>query len=244
MDQDVQPNPNEQGKEVEKGSVPPGHVPLERLNEVLGKVSALETQLARTQGQVEGMATKPADPVAPTQTYTRAQLDAAVAGNQISQADADARYEQQIVDRAKKEAAEEASQTLAAANGQNLASSDLALYRAARPDIQVEGSKDRGRVQQEYAYLTSRGHPDNLETQALALRQVFGPAENLKNGTRQTHQETGGGGGEPPEDKGSDWPKDMSSDQKWYYKDQIAKGSYTKDTAVQEWTDNQKRKAA
>ena len=245
MDQDVSTNdPATQGEEVTQGSVPPGHVPLERLNEVLGKVSALETQLARTQGRIEGMAQKPDEPVVPTQTYTRAQLNAAVEAGQIDQDGADRLHEQQLTDKITRDVTKSVTDAQAANSGQTLASSEVAQYRIARPDVLVEGSKDRDRVQDEYTRLTAMGQPANLATEALAMRIAFGPADKLKPGTRDTHQESGGAGADAERETAGKWPKEMGEAQKRYYKGQINNGVYTEKSAIEEWNAARKAKAA
>lgn len=230
MTQDVEAiDPDVKGGEANQGSVPPGHVPLKRFNEINGQVSELKAQLARAQGQVEGMtAAKPAEQ--PKQTYTRAQLTAAVEGGQMSQDDADSLHEQQVIDRTTQQVTERVMGTVAASESENRALADIDKYVAARPDIMVEGSTARSRLADEFSYLTGMGHPDNKQTQALALRTVYGPVGNLKPGTRAAHEETGGGGEEPTTGDGP--PKDMSAGQRNYYQDQINKGRFQDWSAV------------
>lgn len=219
------------GEETAQGSVPPGHVPLKRFNEINGQVSELKAQLARAQGQVEGMtAAKPAEQ--PKQTYTRAQLTAAVDGGQMTQDDADSLHEQQVIERTTQQVTERVMGTVKASESENRALADIDKYVAARPDIMIEGTTARNRLADEFSYLTSMGHSDSKQTQALALRTVYGPVENLRPGTRTTHEETGRGDGGEEHTTGDGPPKDMSAGQRNYYQDQINKGQFEDWSAV------------
>ena len=88
--------------------------------------------------------------------------------------------------------------------------------------------------------MVSNGSPNNLNTELAAMRSVFGDTAKLKadKGTRvlEPHQETGGSAQEETETKDS-WPKDMKSDTKRFYEDQIRSGAVVDMAAAKkEWS--------
>lgn len=241
MNQDVAaPDPDETQGDGQHEPVPHGHVPLERLNEVIDERNNAREALARSQGNLEAMQSQPATRAEPpaAQQYTREQLTAAVDTGQISQVEADRIHDSQTEVRITKHIRNEVAANAIAVTSAQSVGDELNRYRAADPTIDEIGSESRNRLEKEYAYLTGKGgSPRSSATELAALRAVFGDADTLaQRGTRDTHTETGGaGGGSGGSPDTSNWAKGMPAKNKRYYSDQIAKGYYTEKSAQQEW---------
>ena len=187
--------------------------------ELRGRLSALEEGASRG---------------TPETTFTRVQLDGAVADGRVTQDEADAIYKAQL----KREITEEVTAKVAETTTVNAVGLGIQQYKDALPNLEVRGSDEFAKVAQEFNWMRSNGQPDNLNTELAAMRSVFGPAEKLKadKGTRvlDTHQETGGGAqGDSGETKDS-WPKDMTPETKRFYDDQIRSGAVVDMAAAKE----------
>ena len=179
--------------------------------ELRGRLSALEESASRG---------------TPETTFSRSQLDSAVADGRVTQDEADRIYHNQM----KREITAEVTANVTAETTVNAVGLEIQQYKDALPNLAVRGSDEFAKVAKEFGWMRSNGLPDNLNTELAAMRSVFGPAEKLKadKGERvlQTHEEGGSGGAggdETPANKG-DWPKDMKAETKRFYEDQINKG--------------------
>lgn len=201
-----------------------------------------EERLARVkaEGKAEGM-TEALSQQPPTrqeehqeQRYTRAQLNAAVKNEQLSQDDADLMWETQL----RKDITREVTQTVSSqVSGQaavQAISSEIDEYTKLFPNSSVQGSKEHKDLQTEYQKLRNMGQPKGLATELMAAKIVFGPLEKVKAGkeiTREVnegHQEGGGGNNGRPRSKqaGDENKVVLTPRERKYYQDQIDKGIY------------------
>jgi len=229
------PEPKGDAEGDDKGTVPAKFVPpkdgswipRERLDEAVGKhrsrADAAEARLAALEAEraQEREEQKP--------QITRAQLAEAVSKGQLTEEQAEARWEQQLEARVTKKV----EKTVVAQNAQQqqLSKVDAVLkqYRDAIPDIAVEGSAARAKVTAEFNHLVDvLGEPNSPVTEAKACRMAFGAPERIKELTRERQNgnpESGGGGG-----GGNDpAPKkfEFSASQKVHYQSMIDAGHYT-----------------
>jgi len=153
--------------------------------------------------------------------YSREELLSMVEDEKITQLQADKLWEKQIEDSVTKKVLG----TVSKIDSQKQINQDLREYKRLKPGISKNGSEDREKVAEEYAYLISIGQPDSVSTELTAVRNVFGPVEKLKKKLElETHQETGGG--EPPPKEEHKVLKNMDTRQKDYYTKRIEQGIY------------------
>jgi hypothetical protein len=132
--------------------------------------------------------------------YSKAELKAAVAAEQISQDQMDDIWERQIKAEAVAEATKAATDAVTRKATQESVDGDIARYSQLAPEILDEGSDERKRVREEFTYLVSKGQPRNVATELLAIRAVLGPLDKLERArsarrSEEHHQDVGGGGG-------------------------------------------------
>jgi len=104
-------------------------------------------------------------------------------------------------------------------------------YIEANPELSEEGSDVRTKVFSEKQELMKLGMVDSLETEVVALRNVCGSLDKVRETTRlrrEVHSDTGGGGvdsgGESPTGKG--WHKGLSQSQIAGFDRGLLKGGY------------------
>jgi len=218
-------------------------IPRERANEMVqSAVSPLREELAELRGRVEGRDQQSQNQQQPTR-YTKPQLDQFVNDGRITQAQADDIWEQQR----QRETEQLIDQTVASRLTEHEQTtrvvSDINAYKELVPDLMNDASDDRAKVRREYDYLVSIGQPKGKTTELVALKQVYGPVENLRarlksnSGSYEHHEDAGGGhAGYPasqqqPKDGA---PAELSAAQRAYYGDLIQKGMYKDWAAVKE----------
>lgn len=153
--------------------------------------------------------------------YTREELLQMVDDEIKTQAQADALWEKQITDNVTRKVLG----TVSHVDSQRQINRDLKEYKRLKPGISKNGSEDREKVAEEYAYLISIGQPDGVSTELTAVRNVFGPVEKLKKKIElETHQETGGGS--PPAKVEHKVLKGLDQRQKDFYTKRIEIGVY------------------
>lgn len=169
----------------------------------------------------------PAEKAGETKVYTRKELDNLISDGRISEADAEAILEEQMASRvaARVETRKQTKDIAANAND------EIRQYTDAMPKIKIAGSPERTRVTEEFNRLVEKlGMPNDVRTEAIALRNVFGPPESLRKPRRETPgQETDvghGGGGEDETERAGTMPKGLTNDQRAYYRSAIDKGVY------------------
>lgn len=163
---------------------------------------------------------------------TRAELKQYVEKGEISQDEADTIWEKQITDKATRSATEAATRTVAGITYQQQVEQELAGYKELKGVAWDEGTPERARVEQEFAFLVKLGDdPNNRATELKALRAAFGDLSTLRaslsvrRGPSDTHRETGGRGSRTTSGEG-DVLKSLNADQKKYYERGIEAGRY------------------
>ena len=227
------PEPKGDAEGDDKGTVPAKFVPpkdgswipRERLDEAVGKhrsrADAAEAKLAA----LEAERAQERDEQKPQ--ITRAQLAEAVSKGQLTEEQAEARWEQQL----KAQVVKEVTKTVTTQNAQQqqLSKVDAILgeYRKLIPAIWQEGTPERAKVTAEFRHLVDvLGEPDSPTTEAKACRMAYGPTERIQELTRQRQngnpESGGGGGGNDPAPK----KFEFSARQKAHYQGMIDAGHY------------------
>lgn len=163
----------------------------------------------------------------PDKQYNRAELNALVDAEKISRDQADELWDKQLETRITNKLTTHFDEKTQVETQTREVAEELKSYKQLRPDVVVEGSPEREKVREEYRYLLSRGQPDSISTELLALRNIYGPHEKLRrnsNVDRETHKETGGGS--PPSQKKEGMPE-MSAKERDYYEPLVKNGMYT-----------------
>lgn len=194
-----------------------------------------ERELAALRTEFEDKLAKATKPAEKPQSYTRAQLNAAVAASQITQDAADELWDKQVRAEARAEATAVSTEIVTRAQRKDRVDSDIAQYTALDPDILVDGSAVRNKIAREYKFLVSLGDKPSGETELKAIRAALGPIEQLrlaKSGRTQheTHRETGGGSGGGRGANGKTLYDKLDTGKKEHYQKMIKAGQY-KDVA-------------
>lgn len=141
---------------------------------------------------------KPAEP-APEKTYTRAELDSAVAKGSLSQAQADQIIERQSAAAIEAKVEKAVETKIAERTQSGTVGAKMARYRELVPDLADEKSKVSQRCAAVYQELIDEGLPANRATALAAVKQVCGALDALEAaktaGQRETSEEAGAGHG-------------------------------------------------
>lgn len=190
------------GEGGDGGKGPNGWIPKQRLDEVLGDVRQLRSELqaereARIRLEEQG---KPAAP----QKYTRAQLRELVATGQMTQEQADDTWDEQRERQITERVQQTVTEVVTTSRVTDTVASDLGRYKAAVPNIMIEGSEERQRVVNEFNFLVGlNGQPktpkERLAMELAATRAALGPIERVERGKGRTVHEPNpeAGGGRP-----------------------------------------------
>lgn len=208
------------------------------INSASRKSEALEATVNELKAKLEAATAEKRE--APKK-WTKAELKAAVAAEQITQDQADAQWEHQIREETRAEAQQTAHATVTAVERAKEVNAAIERYKAVAPEILDDSHETRQAIRTEYQALVKLGDdPKDVATQLKAIRAVLGPIERLekaRNGTTQhdTHRETGGGGGggggKKPTGKLFDR---LSPENRAYYEAGIKQGRYKDVAAVEE----------
>lgn len=233
----------------QKKAVREGYVPVDRLNEATGKLkddnAKLQQQIASLTATVEAIqTTKQTDDKKPT-IYTRAQLQAYVDDEKITQQEADDYYDQQqeyLRAQEREEMRQEMRQEMQQGQALSTLKDKISQYSDLLPDVVKSGSEDRTKVDNEYQRLANiMGTPkkdsvEDFKMQVAALESVFGSVDDVRarirsasnSNDRDTMQDTlGSGDDNTGKGTGKDGvPKGLSPKQKAYYEEKISKGIY------------------
>lgn len=162
----------------------------------MGELAEEKQARLKLEGKIEQQAAAPAERV-----FTRTEVNAEVEAGRLTQSEADgyiARVESEALRRdiRKDVAADQAER-----ERQTSISSDMDAYERRIPDLREKGSDSRQRVAKEFEYLVKTlGHQaDDPATELLAVRAAFGPAEQIRETTRdgiETHQSLSGSSNE------------------------------------------------
>lgn len=211
-------------------------VPKHRFLAAIESANQKYENLKREFDDLKSATAKPA----PQKEPTRAELLAAVKEGLISQEQADAVWEQQIIKKATENSVAGAKQATTADQLASKVNEQLAGYREFVPEAWIDGSDQRRKVESEYRYLVSLGHPSSTATEAAAMRLAFGDlsaiklAKSAKPGAKESHKDVGGGKPSGKDDSGSDVVKGLDARKREYYADGIKKGRYKDWNAVRE----------
>ncbi len=158
-------------------------------------------------------------------TFTRAQLDSAVTDGRVTQEEADRIYHKQMV----REITEDVTAKVTETTTVKAVGAEIQKYKDALPVLSVRGSDEFAKVANEFEWMVSNGLPNNLNTELAAMRSIFGDSTKLNADKGKkvlpTHEETGGSAQEESDGKETgDWPKEMKTETRQFYKDQIRMG--------------------
>jgi hypothetical protein len=227
--------------EEDRGRAEPGErmVPLSALVESRQERQALAQQVAELKGMVNGFTAATAAKTETPKVYTEAEIQAAVNKGTITEARANEIRARQIREEAVAEAKKAVKAELTSTQTATAIEAELGRYGAALPALRDDDSPVRAKANAAYQRLLNRGHEPGARTELAAIELAFGPVEALEaakpRGERETHEETGGGSGRDRGNGSEGWPKDMPAKNRQYYEGQIAKGRYTRESAVKEW---------
>jgi hypothetical protein len=220
------------GESQGDGGKPPGDdwIPKTQFLAALRSATSQTEALAKEVRELKAAQEVKAAPKPPT----RAELLSLVGVGDLTQEQADAIWEKQIVERAKREAAAEVGQVNGAQARKHKVESELQGYKELVPAAWEEGSPERLKAAKEFKHLVDLGDPSDTATEAKALRAAFGDLETLRasksarTGSAETHSETGGG--KPADGKSSALKLDER--QKKHYGHLIEQGVYADWDAV------------
>ncbi|MEE8607203.1 MAG: hypothetical protein V3S55_06355 [Nitrospiraceae bacterium] len=240
-EQDVIPDPEDEGegKGNTQGAVSPNKEVEGLRTGIIAerhKVQALKEETAELRGKLSAREESATRQAPDETTFSRSQLDAAVADGRVTQDEADRIYHKQVV----REVTEEVTAKVTETTTVNAVGLEIRKYQDALPVLSVRGSDEFAKVEKEFAWMVSNGSPNNLSTELAAMRSVFGDSTKMKadKGKKvlETHQETGGSAqeGSDSEDSspGGRPPKGLSRDAKKHYGTQIERGMYANWAAV------------
>ncbi len=212
-------------------------VPLAALEDERAKRQQLEKDVQFLKGQQQQfeqrISNPPQQPPAEQPKYTRSQLNALVLEGKINQDQADDLMDAQLQKSIEANIGGKLTQEAKDREVAKAVSDDLTAYTAAIPNINVQGTPERNRLEAEYRRLTELGQPINSATEVLALRGAFGPPDTLKAAKETTggnsHREVGGRSApDGDDDKGGDdaAPSSLTTAEKAYYGHAIEEGIY------------------
>ena len=191
----------------------------------------------------------------PAREYTRVELQGFVESGRINQNDANALWDQQLEAKVFRNVETKLDARLTSDSRAVAVKSQVDRYKELVPDMLLPDSETRQKVETEFKALVALGQPNHTEqgglnTELLALRNVFGPAEALRQSRTelQTHQESGARGAVDDEDGDltkDGWPKGMSARQRAYNDILLRKGVIkSKDEVVKQYARVAKRRGA
>lgn len=191
-------------------------------------LTAAEKRAARAEGEAAGLkaalAAKP-DKQQPAKTFTRQELRVQVNDGKITEDQMD----DILAKQARAEITAEVRATVSAENAAKAVSDEIARYVEAFPDINVEGSGLRAKVQAEFEDLVKGGSPNSLATERAAIKIACGPLKISAGRRREpdAHEEVGNGGNGEGGKPDTDGPfKGLSANQKKHYQKMIDRGIY------------------
>jgi hypothetical protein len=163
--------------------------------------------------------------------YSREDLAVLVEKETISQVQADTLWDAQMRTEFMGELDKRFDNFSAANTTNTVIQNDLNAYLDALPNIAVNGTDERTKVQNEFNYLVSIGEPsDSNKTELLAIRNIFGPIAGLKTSLdtlkTETHKETGGSGQNSKSKEGSKFQDTLTAREKDHYEGCLKQGLY------------------
>ena len=231
-----------------------GWVPFERAQRMAENAERRERETADKRiTDLEKRVTERNDQ--PAREYTRVELQGFVEAGRINQNDANSLWDQQLESRVLRNVETKLDKRLDKDSRAVAVQGQVDRYKTLVPDMLLPDSETRQKVEKEFEALVELGQPGHkeqggLNTELLALRNVFGPAEALRQSRTelQTHQESGARGAVDDEDGDltkDGWPKGMSARQRAYNDILLRKGVIkSKDEVVKQYARVAKRRGA
>ena len=203
----------------------------EMVNDAKGAAARAAEEAARLRAENDALRAEKAKP-AEVKPLSRVELNQLVADGKITQDAADAAWEKQIREDAKREAREAARSEVDGKQREVTVERQLGEYRTLVPTAWDAGSKERSKTEREFKALVEMGLPNNQVTEVAALRAAFGDPEVIraskstgKPGPGESHVEVGGGERPGEGGVGEDGaPKDLSEREKAHYANLIQRG--------------------
>jgi hypothetical protein len=202
----------------------------EMVNSARGEAATQAAEAARLRAENEALKAKQTAAETP-KPLSRADLKTLVDDGKITQEAADAHWEKQIKEDAKREAREAARGEVEGRERESVVNNQLAEFKTLVPAAWAAGSKERAKAEREFAALRSMGFPDNKTTEVAALRAAFGDPEVIRvarglgrSGPGESHVEVGGG--ERPEEQANadGKPKGLTTREEAHYQNLINRG--------------------
>lgn len=216
-------------------------LPRSRVKEMIASAvtKAKDEFSAQVAPLIEAAKAKNEVKAAPVQQYTKAQLSEFVEAGRLTQEAADQVWENQIVERATRQAVESANNVVASRDQQRNIVQQMAEFKNLVPEAWEVGSSERERVEDAYAALKSvgiKGTKDELELAALIA--AFGdPAKIRKargfgrSGPAESFEDAGSAGRRSRGEEAEGPPRNITSEQRAHYERGIAAGRY------KDWSD-------
>ncbi len=209
----------------------------ETLAAMQGELDNERTARAKLDGKLSAQlqaATAPQAPAAESaKTYSRSEIATAIQGGTITQLQGDQILEDQMRAAIRTESSERDVNLRASIKAEMTQESKKQAYIDSFPNLLVDGTADRERLQSAYSELITDGSPESAATELAAMRLAFGPPRTAGTDKTAESRETdqSGGGGRPANaGTGSEDPSaglNITARQKSYYEQKIATGVYT-----------------
>lgn len=186
--------------------------------------------IAALTDQVRALVSKKDEPAkTEPKVWSRTELDTAVAGGKITQAQADAILTSQTEKTVRETARAEARDEIHTATLSAKVDAEIDAYKDLVPDVMKSGSDARKAVEAEYQELISLGDPATKVTELKAMRTALGKLSALKAAANareeREHHEDGGSSGDDDVANPSVW-KGIPARNRTFYQTQINKGIY------------------
>lgn len=207
--------------------------------------AAAEAATAPLLAQIDDLRTKLAAAPAPkteAKTYTRAEINAAVARGDITEAEGEAVWDRQQDERTQRLAREAAANELKNTKLTQTIEEKIGDYSELAPKAFVAGTPENQRVKKQYDYLVGIGQPANKSTELAALSLALGDIDGLRAASRgalkrETFEDVGNGDADDVgEGSSADGPPKgmkLTARERTYYQQKIDRGIYPNWKAVE-----------
>ncbi len=209
----------------------------ETLNAMKGELDTERVARATAEGRLSAQiqaATAP-EPQAPQteRVYTRSEIAHAISVGTVTQLQGDQILEDQMRVELRNEFAQDNENLRASIKAETTQDAKKQSYIDSHPDLLVDGTPDRDRLQRAYTELITDGSPESAATELAAMRLAFGPPRTAGTDKTAESRETdqSGGGGRPS--SGASATDDPSASlkltdrQRSYYEEKIARNIYS-----------------
>jgi hypothetical protein len=203
----------------------------DRATEALSQAAELRAQLAREQEarvRLEEQVNKaPKESEKPT--VTRAQLRKKVEEGTITQEQADEFMDAQMRESLKKDMKVQLEEHQQVTARSEMVRNEVEKYIQIDPELDTNGSDSKKQFNTRFNELVDLGYGATPETELLALREIYGPSNRLKEKTRDvrdTHGETHTPNREGSKQSNSEVPKGITDKLRSHYEKCFEIGMY------------------